>query len=141
MGLVEKKFESMKTPGYTRDIFSMQYFVAGTLNPKDGSGGLLLFISKIKSLINGDAELICWTKGVNIPDMEGKPVGRTLIDYLNSKTRCGKVTVVNDTITSLFAIYSGHDAYWFDRWYRYQYGRVLSFYRNPQAETFERVEW
>ena len=116
MGRVEKKFESMKTPGYTReDLFNAIFQVAGTLNPKDGSGVGYCFSYPTKSLINGDAELICWTKGVNIPEMEGKPVGRTLIDYLNSKTlkSYGKVTVVNDTITSLFAglSYSGHDAY------------------------------
>jgi len=68
-----------------------------------------------RSLRNGDAELIKWVKGVNIANMENKPVGKPLLEYLNKNTDYGfqKIAVVNDTITSLFAGLknSGHDAY------------------------------
>jgi len=68
-----------------------------------------------KSLTNGDAELIHWTKGVNIDEMEGKAIGVPLVEYLNENTGTNfyKIAVVNDTITSLFAglLNPGYDAY------------------------------
>lgn len=67
----------------------------------------------------GDAVLLKWTKGVNIPEMIGKPVGKLLLDYLNNhevvktKTRFTKIRVINDTVASLFAGLTkpGYDAY------------------------------
>ena len=56
-------------------------------------------------LPNGDAELIRWTKGMDIKEMIGNPVGKPLLDILNAKGK-GEFTgikVINDTVASLFA--------------------------------------
>lgn len=68
-----------------------------------------------KCLPDGDAELITWTKGVEIPEMIGKPVGKPLLDFLNQtrKAEFTGIKVINDTVASLFAgtVKSGYDAY------------------------------
>ncbi len=54
---------------------------------------------------NGDAELIRWTKGIDIKEMIGNPVGKPLLDQLNKagKTEFTGIKVINDTVASLFA--------------------------------------
>jgi hexokinase len=56
-------------------------------------------------LPNGDAELIRWTKGIDIKEMIGNPVGKPLLDKLNKlgKTEFTGIKVINDTVASLFA--------------------------------------
>jgi hexokinase len=56
-------------------------------------------------LPNGDAKLIKWTKGIDIKEMVGKPVGKPLLDQLNKsgKTKFTSIKVINDTVASLFA--------------------------------------
>lgn len=56
-------------------------------------------------LPNGDAELIKWTKGLDIKEMIGNPVGKPLLDYLNNtgKAEFTGIKVINDTVASLFA--------------------------------------
>jgi hexokinase len=56
-------------------------------------------------LPNGDAELIKWTKGIDVKDMIGNPVGKPLLDYLNKtgKAEFTGIKVINDTVASLFA--------------------------------------
>jgi len=64
---------------------------------------------------NGDAALVHWTKGIDIPDMDGKPVGKPLMEYLNShlKTKFKQIKVINDTVACLFGglSKSGFDNY------------------------------
>ena len=60
--------------------------------------------------------MLRWTKGVDIPSMINKPIGKTLLDYLNNKIAPPKFTgvkVINDTVASLFAglTRSDYDAY------------------------------
>ena len=115
-GLVEKNITEMKTAGFTEDDLYISQ--AQTINqlslPQDSAIGYC-FSYPAKSLLNGDAELIKWTKGVNIAGMEGNPVGEPLVKFLNEKTNVSfnKIAVVNDTITSLFAglMNPGYDAY------------------------------
>jgi hexokinase len=69
-----------------------------------------------ESLPNGDATLLRWTKGVNIPEMIGKPIGESLVNYLNDKAerkQFTKANVINDTVASLFAglTRTDYDAY------------------------------
>ena len=115
-GLVEKNITEMKTAGFTEDdLYISQAQIITQLNlPQDSSIGYC-FSYPAKSLLNGDAELIKWTKGVNIAGMEGNPVGEPLVKFLNEKTNASfnKIAVVNDTITSLFAglMNPGYDAY------------------------------
>ncbi|MBN1145453.1 MAG: hexokinase [Bacteroidales bacterium] len=115
-GSTERDITEMKNKGFTReDLFNAQ---AKTLSqveiPKDSPIGYC-FSYPAKSLTDGDAELIHWTKGVGIDQMEGKPVGKPLLKYLNENTssRFTGIRVVNDTITSLFAglLNPGFDAY------------------------------
>jgi len=106
----------MKKKGFTReDLFSAQAKTLGQLNVPHNTPIGYCFSYPAKSLTNGDAELINWTKGVSIEKMEGYPVGKPLLDYLNknTKTSFSTIKVVNDTITSLFAglLNPGFDAY------------------------------
>ncbi len=115
-GSTERDITEMKNKGFTRDdLYSAQAKTLGEVKvPSDAPIGYC-FSYPAKSLTDGDAELIHWTKGVNIPDMEGKPVGKPLLKFLNerSSSRFTDIKVVNDTITSLFAglLNPGFDAY------------------------------
>ena len=70
-----------------------------------------------KSEPNGDAALLYWTKGIDIPDMIGEPVGEPLLNYLNNykdiNTRFNNIKVINDTVACLFAGLdeTGYDSY------------------------------
>jgi hexokinase len=115
-GSTERDITEMKNKGFSReDLFKAQAKTLGQVNiPKDAPIGYC-FSYPAKSLPDGDAELIKWTKGVSIPQMEGQPVGKPLLKYLNenSTSRFTGIKVVNDTITSLFAglLNPGFDAY------------------------------
>ncbi|MDP2335063.1 MAG: hexokinase [Bacteroidota bacterium] len=115
-GIAEKDITEMKTSGFTEeDLYNSQAQTINQLNlPKNSPIGYC-FSYPAKSLINGDAELITWTKGVNIADMAGQPIGEPLVEFLNKNTNgsFNKIAVVNDTITSLFAglMNPGYDAY------------------------------
>ncbi len=115
-GLVEKNITEMKTAGFTEDdLYISQAQTINQLSLPQNSPIGYCFSYPAKSLLNGDAELIKWTKGVNIAGMEGNPVGEPLVKFLNEKTNVSfnKIAVVNDTITSLFAglMNPGFDAY------------------------------
>ena len=60
-----------------------------------------------RSLMNGDAELLRWTKGIDIRDMIGQPVGQLLLEYLNKHKDIDatftSIKVINDTVACLFA--------------------------------------
>ncbi len=61
-----------------------------------------------RSTAQGDATLIRWTKGVTIAGLEGRPVGRSLLDAMGEAlARPERVAVVNDTVAALFASLSG----------------------------------
>lgn len=69
------------------------------------------------SRLNGDAILLRWTKGIEILEMIEKPVGESLLKYLNSHkgidTTFTDIKVINDTVACLFAGLSetGYDTY------------------------------
>lgn len=114
--LAENDITQMKTEGFSReDLYEAQSQTIKQLRLPDNSPIGYCFSYPAKSLTNGDAELINWTKGVNIAGMEGEPVGVPLVEYLNQNTGTNfyKIAVVNDTITSLFAglMNPGFDAY------------------------------
>ena len=115
-GIAEKDITEMKTSGFTEDdLYVSQAQAINQLNlPKNSPIGYC-FSYPAKSLIDGDAELITWTKGVNIAGMAGNPIGKPLVEFLNKNTNGSfhKIAVVNDTITSLFAglMNPGYDAY------------------------------
>lgn len=116
-GMAEKDITEMKTAGFTEtDLYNSEAEAIKQLNLPANSSIGYCFSYPAKPMLNGDAELIVWTKGVNIPGMAGKPVGAPMVKYLNETLNAGfngKIAVVNDTITSLFAGLAnpGYDAY------------------------------
>jgi hexokinase len=114
--MAEKDITEMKKKGFTReDLFNSQSDVLNQLKVPDKTPIGYCFSYPAKSLTDGDAELIKWTKGVGIPRMEGQPIGQPLMKYMNENRNhhFTAIKVVNDTITSLFAglLNPGYDAY------------------------------
>jgi len=116
-GVAEKNITEMKAAGFTEtDLYNSEAETIKKLNIPANSSIGYCFSYPAKPMLNGDAELIVWTKGVNIPGMTGKPIGAPMVEYLNKTINAGfngKIAVVNDTITSLFAGLAnpGYDAY------------------------------
>lgn len=116
-GLAEKDITEMKTAGFTEtDLYNSEAEAIVQLKLPANSPIGYCFSYPAKPMLNGDAELIVWTKGVNIAGMAGKPIGAPMVEFLNDTLNAGfngKIAVVNDTITSLFAGLAnpGYDAY------------------------------
>lgn len=116
-GMAEKNITEMKIEGFTEsDLYNSEAEVINQLELPANSPIGYCFSYPAKPMLNGDAELIVWTKGVNIPNMAGKAIGAPMVTYLNNTLNAGfngKIAVVNDTITSLFAGLAnpGYDAY------------------------------
>lgn len=74
---------------------------------KNGYEGLIgyCFSFPTEPLHNKDARLIHWTKGLNVPTMIGKEVGKPLLSYINSRYNKDfkKICVINDSIAALFS--------------------------------------
>jgi len=116
-GMAEKDITEMKTAGFTEtDLYNSEAEAIVQLKLPANSSIGYCFSYPAKPMLNGDAELIVWTKGVNIAGMAGKPIGAPMVKFLNDTLNAGfngKIAVVNDTITSLFAGLAnpGYDAY------------------------------
>jgi hexokinase len=116
-GMAEKNITEMKIEGFTEsDLYNSEAEVINQLELPANAPIGYCFSYPAKPMLNGDAELIVWTKGVNIPNMAGKAIGAPMVEYLNKTLNAGfngKIAVVNDTITSLFAGLAnpGYDAY------------------------------
>ncbi|MDR2885188.1 MAG: hexokinase [Rikenellaceae bacterium] len=98
----------MKRPGCTQEeLFQEIADMLSTLDLKGVDSIGYCFSYPAGSTLDGDATLLRWTKGVNIPEMIGKPIGHQLMDYLNKalkgKAAFKNVKVINDTVASLFA--------------------------------------
>ena len=105
----------MKTPGFTQEqLFKEQADLIDEICDEPMPIGYC-FSYPAASQPDGDAKLIRWTKGVDIKEMVGQPVGTPLMNYLNSLNRIHYtgVKVINDTVASLFAglTHPGYDAY------------------------------
>ncbi|MDR1681525.1 MAG: hexokinase [Prevotellaceae bacterium] len=114
----KRDLSEMKRDGYTQEeLFKAQADPIGEIKIDTPEGTPLgyCFSYPAKSLDNGDAELLLWTKGVNIAEMVGKPVGEPLRKYFNEKKQLNftGIKVINDTVASLFAGLTkpGYDAY------------------------------
>ncbi len=56
------------------------------------------------SQLDGDAKLLRWTKEVDVPGVQGRPVGKLLLEALQKAgVACGSMTVINDTVAALLA--------------------------------------
>lgn len=107
-----KDLSVMKTKGFTEtDLLTKQAEFVNEIDLPEKSPIGYCFSYPGRCLPDGDAELITWTKSVDITEMVGKPVGKPLLEYLN---KTGKATftgikVINDTVASLTD--AGFDAY------------------------------
>jgi hexokinase len=107
----------MKTPGFTQeDLFREQADPVEEIKVEENMPIGYCFSYPAESMPDGDAKLLRWTKGVDIKEMIGKPVGEPLMNYFNKTMTSAQFTgikVINDTVASLFAglTKSGYDAY------------------------------
>jgi len=114
----KKDLSVMKTPGYNQaDLFKDQADPVKEIKIEGKMPIGYCFSYPAESMLDGDGKLIRWTKGVNIPEMIDKPIGKPLLDYLNNideiKDTFTEVKVINDTVASLFAglTDTSYDAY------------------------------
>lgn len=107
----------MKTPGFTEaELLKVQTDPIQEIRHDENMPIGYCFSYPTNSMDDGDASLVVWNKGVNIPEMIGRPVGRPLMDYLNrtcGSCRFSSIKVINDTVAALFAGVSkpDYDAY------------------------------
>ena len=106
----------IKNAGFTQnDLMRNMADPIGELNIEENMPIGYCFSYPAESLPKGDAKLLRWTKGVNINEMIGNPVGQPLLEYLNEKhqKKFTGIKVINDTVASLFAglADSSYDAY------------------------------
>ncbi len=111
-----KDLSVMKTKGFTADqLYAEQASFLKDLKMPEKSPIGYCFSYPAECLPDGDAKLLRWTKGVDIPEMINQPIGKPLKEYLNGKgeTEFTAVKVINDTVASLFAGLSdsSYDAY------------------------------
>lgn len=101
-----KELSATTTKGFTQDdlIAKQSEFVNEIELPAKAPIGYC-FSYAAECMPNGDAELLGWTKGIDIKEMIGNPVGKPLLDYLNKtgKAEFTGIKVINDTVASLFA--------------------------------------
>lgn len=112
----KKDLSVMKTSGFTRDeLFKELADPIEEIKREEEMPIGYCFSYAAESLPDGDARLLHWTKGVNIPGMIGQSVGKPLLDYLNERNevKFSGIKVLNDTVASLFAGLSdsSYDAY------------------------------
>jgi hexokinase len=111
-----KELSAATTKGFTQeDLLAKQSeFVNEIELPAKAPIGYC-FSYAAECMPDGDAELLGWTKGIDIKEMIGNPVGKPLLDYLNKtgKAEFTGIKVINDTVASLFAglTNSNFDAY------------------------------
>ncbi len=118
--VLKKPLSAKETAGFKRDdLFREMGMLISELKTLDETVTQIgyCFSYPAASRLNGDAILLRWTKGIDIPDLIGQPVGELLINYLNSHKditpKFTNIKVVNDTVACLFAGLSetGYDSY------------------------------
>jgi hexokinase len=112
----KKDLSAMKNPNFTEEqLYAEQTNLIKEIKREGEVPVGYCFSYPAKSLEDGDAILLRWTKGVNIPGMINKPIGQSLLEYLNKETspKFSGIKVINDTVASLFAglTRSDYDAY------------------------------
>ena len=116
----KKPLSAKETAGFKQvDLYNEMASVISSLETLDESVTQIgfCFSYPAASRLNGDAILLRWTKGIDIPDMIEKPVGESLMlhlnNYKNISTTFTNIKVINDTVACLFAGLSetGFDTY------------------------------
>lgn len=101
-----KDLSVMKTKGFTAEnLFAEQASFLKDLKMPAKSPIGYCFSYPAECLPDGDAKLLRWTKGVDIPEMIDQPIGKPLKEFLNKsgEPEFTTVKVINDTVASLFA--------------------------------------
>ena len=105
----EKMLSAKETVGYKQeDLFREMASLISKLEKLDEKVTQIgyCFSYPAKCELNGDAILVRWTKGIDIPEMIDKPVGEPLMAYLNDqlkdKVKFNNIVVINDTVACLF---------------------------------------
>jgi hexokinase len=102
----KKDLSIMKNSGFTEEaLYAEQADLIKEIKREEPMPIGYCFSYPAESLPGGDAKLLRWTKGVNIPSMRGKHIGASLLAYLNQKVAPAftSAKVINDTVASLFA--------------------------------------
>lgn len=102
----KKRIDEMKAEGFTsQQLYDEMADLIEEMNHDQELPIGYCFSYPAESQLDGDATLLHWTKGVDIKDMVGKPVGKPLMDDFNRRgiARFTSVKVINDTVASLFA--------------------------------------
>jgi len=102
----KKDLSIMKKEGYTREALFKELADPICEIKHDSETAIgYCFSYPAESLPGGDARLLRWTKGVNIQEMIGQPIGQPLLEKLNSQcsNQFTGIRVINDTVASLFA--------------------------------------
>ena len=116
----KKPISAKETAGFKQDdLFNEMASLICELENLDESVTQIgyCFSYPAASKLNGDAVLLRWTKGIDIPDLVEQPVGESLMKYLNNfkniRTTFTNIKVLNDTVACLFAALSetGYDSY------------------------------
>jgi len=114
----KKKLDAAVTAGFTQnDLHKAMAATIAELVSLDGSVTRIGFCFSYPAQCeeNGDATLLRWTKGINIPEMAGKPVGKPLMDYLNThiNNQFNEIKILNDTVACMFGGLgeAGYDSY------------------------------
>ncbi len=96
-------------PGVSRPVAAQAFFDAqaslvAQLGAPDGLPLGYCFSYPARILPNGDAELLRWTKEVQVPGVEGRRVGSALRRALRARgVRVDEIRVLNDTVAALMA--------------------------------------
>lgn len=112
----KKDLSVMKSPGFTQEhLFKEQADPIGEIKREQEMPIGYCFSYPAESMLDGDGKLLGWTKGVDIQEMVGQPVGKPLMNYLNERNevKFNGIKVINDTVASLFAglTDNSYDAY------------------------------
>jgi len=85
-------------------FLEVQVGLVQSLAPPDGSPLGYCFSYPAVPGRDRDAVLLNWTKEIFVPETEGRPVGRLLLEALaRGGVNCSSVTVLNDTVASLLS--------------------------------------
>jgi hexokinase len=110
----KKDLSVMKEAGFTQgDLFKEIADLISELNLEGVNSIGYCFSYPAEPMLDGDAQLLRWTKGVDIKEMVGNLVGEPLMKYLNDnleKANFKNIKVINDTIASLFSGLTDKDA-------------------------------
>ena len=105
--VVVDEFSKYQMPGVEKEFSANEFFgtLAEYVRPVAAKSERIGFCFSYPAEISEtrDGKLTCWTKGIKVPEVEGRYIGKGLIDALGSDGEGKKLTLLNDTIATLLA--------------------------------------